>query len=130
VADRYPYPVEIRVVLTAEGDNRRTFTTMDVHEAIRFLQEFREAQLPGAPSVDGLELYAYVGEDELGSGEVGLKQGLTPVGLIPLVATKREKLDRDVLLAQMQRQSNSGGKTIRLVRFVPVEEVITLEPER
>lgn len=33
--------------------------------------------------------FAWVGEDELGSGEVGLKRGYVPAGLIPLVAIER-----------------------------------------
>jgi hypothetical protein len=32
-----------------------------------------------------LELFAWVGEDELGSGEVGLNRGWFRPGLIPLV---------------------------------------------
>jgi len=30
------------------------------------------------PDLDGFELYAYIGEDELGSGALGLKQGFAP----------------------------------------------------
>ena len=33
-----------------------------------------------------LTIYAWVGEDEYGSGRVGLKQGVVPAGIIPLVA--------------------------------------------
>jgi hypothetical protein len=64
-----------------------------------------------------MELYAWVGEDELGSGEVGLKQALVPAGLIPLVATTRDKMDRPEIVAQLQAQANRYGKPIRLVRF-------------
>lgn len=74
-----------------------------------------------------IELYAWVGEDELGSGKVGLKQGLVPAGMIPLVSTDQTKLDRAHLVEQMQAQANRYGKTIQLVRFVfdaVVQEVI------
>lgn len=33
-------------------------------------------------------LYAWVGEDELGSGEVGLKQALVPAGFIALITCR------------------------------------------
>ena len=43
--------------------------------------------------VEDVELYAWVGEDEFGSGEIGLKQGLVPAGMIPLVADTLESVD-------------------------------------
>lgn len=75
------------------------------------------------PELAGLELYAYVGEDELGSGEIGLKQGRVPAGFIPIVAIRRDKIDRDDLRMQMRRQTSRYGKQIRLVRF-RAEEVV------
>jgi len=76
-----------------------------------------------------LELYAWVGEDERGSGEVGLKQGATPCGLIPLVATSLEKLDDPGLIEQIQKQVNNFGKPIQLCRFhlAGVELIVTPE---
>jgi hypothetical protein len=41
-----------------------------------------------------LELFAWVGEDELGSGEIGLKQAHAPAGLIPMVAIRRDKVEK------------------------------------
>jgi hypothetical protein len=79
--------------------------------------------------VTHLQLLAWVGEDELGSGEVGLKQAMVPAGCIPLVATKRAKVDQMPVVKQLQQQSNNWGKTIRLCRFVYSEELITLKPE-
>jgi hypothetical protein len=70
-----------------------------------------------------VELYAWVGEDELGSGEVGLKQGYTWSGIIPLVAVRRDKIDTPDLRAQLGAQAARYGKTIRLVRFQEVETV-------
>jgi hypothetical protein len=64
-----------------------------------------------------LELYAWVGEDELGSGEIGLKQALVPAGYIPIVATTREKVDRPFIRDQMQTMVDQFGKTRYLVRF-------------
>lgn len=76
-----------------------------------------------------LALFAYVGEDEFGSGEVGLKQAHTPSGLIPLVATREAKMDQTYIKEQLQAQANAYGKTIRLVRFAEAETVLTIEPE-
>jgi len=75
------------------------------------------------------DLFAWIGEDEHGSGEVGLKQGDVPAGRIPLVATRRDKLDRATLVQQLQTQSTRYGKTLRLVRYVAIEDVVTIHPE-
>ena len=74
------------------------------------------------------DLFAWGGEDELGSGEMGLKQGRTPAGVIPLVAIQNHKEKMELLAPQMQDQSNSYNKTIKLVRYVAVEEIIELIP--
>lgn len=67
-----------------------------------------------------LALYAWVGEDELGSGKVGLKQGIVPAGMIPLVAMDYH-LDKLVkLLPQMEAQAAKYGKKLRLVKFEAV----------
>lgn len=68
-----------------------------------------------------LELYAWVGEDELGSGEIGIKQGMVAAGMIPLCAIKKEKMAK--LKDRMQLQSDTWGKKISLVRFVFAEVV-------
>jgi hypothetical protein len=75
-----------------------------------------------------LLLYAWVGEDEFGSGEIGLKQGVVPVGLIPLVALSRRKVDRLEIRQQLQAQADHYGKTIRLVEFREAETVEVIEP--
>lgn len=76
-----------------------------------------------------VELYAYIGLDEMGTGKVGLKQGYVPAGLIPLVAIDREKLDRRELQDQLQLQVNEYGHPITLTRFVAVEDVLTITPD-
>lgn len=70
---------------------------------------------------ENISLYAWIGEDELGSGEIGIKQGLVPAGLIPLVAISKPKMDG--LKIQMNTQARVYGKKIRLARFVFVEVV-------
>lgn len=70
---------------------------------------------------DPLTIYAWVGEDELGSGRIGLKQGLVPAGMIPLVAMDYH-LDRLAKLKpQMEAQAANSGMKIRLCKFVMVE---------
>ncbi len=63
-----------------------------------------------------IELYAWMGEDEFGSGKIGIKQGLVPAGFIPLVGIDREKMLK--LYPQMNEQARQYGKKISLYRFV------------
>jgi hypothetical protein len=66
-------------------------------------------------------IYAWVGEDELGSGKVGIKQAMVPAGMIPLAAMSYH-LDRLAkLLPVMEAQAMASGKKIRLVKFIAVE---------
>lgn len=68
-----------------------------------------------------LTMYAWVGEDELGSGVIGLKQALVPAGMIPLAAMGHH-LDRlDKLLPAMEAQAACYGKRIYLVKFTMIE---------
>lgn len=83
---------------------------------------------PTPDNVKEICLYAWVGEDEHGSGKVGIKQALVPAGYIPLVAVDDFKIDRDYIQEALQSQANKYGKTIRLCKFVFVEEIVTLEP--
>lgn len=78
-----------------------------------------------------LELVAWVGEDEFGSGKVGIKQGQVPAGMIPLaaVADDMPKLSAEYIQEALQQQANAYGKTIRLCRFRIVAEEIVLEPK-
>lgn len=64
-----------------------------------------------------IELFAWVGEDELGSGVVGIKQGIVPAGCIPLVATTEGKIRRGEVLAGLRAQAAKYGKKIYLCRF-------------
>jgi hypothetical protein len=66
-------------------------------------------------------MYAWVGEDECGSGVVGLKQCLVPAGMVPLAAMEHH-LDRLTgLQRQMELQASMYGKKIRLYRFEATE---------
>jgi hypothetical protein len=73
--------------------------------------------------LDELQLYAWVGEDELGSEGIGIKQGIVPAGTIPLVAIDKDKIER--VWPQMERQAADYGKRIHLCRFRFVEIVRT-----
>jgi hypothetical protein len=72
-------------------------------------------------------LYAWVGEDELNnSHELGLKQGLVPAGLIPMVSVSKEKLDK--YWTQAVVQAATYGKKIYLVKFT-ASEILNITKE-
>lgn len=73
-------------------------------------------------------LYAWVGEDELGSGEIGLKQALCPAGCIPMVATQIQKVTQPFIREQLQSVANQYGKARYLVRYVPEIVEMVIEP--
>lgn len=73
--------------------------------------------------------WAWIGEDELGSGRIGLKQAFVPAGLVPLVSIDKHKLDRDDIRKQLQDQVNEYGKVIRLVQLAFVREETIITPE-
>lgn len=78
-----------------------------------------------------MKLYAWIGEDEFGSGFVGLKQARVPAGYIPLVAIEkdRHKLEHPKLVAQLRLQAATFGKSIRFVEFTLTQDnLITLDP--
>jgi hypothetical protein len=76
----------------------------------------------GAPKeVTGLELYAWVGRDEYGSGVFGLKQALVPAGMIPMVAIDQGKLDQYWEAAEAM--AKEFGQRVYLVRLTFAEVV-------
>jgi hypothetical protein len=84
-------------------------------------------------NIEKMELYAWVGEDEFGSGVAGIKQALVQVspvasGFIPLVSIDKDKLNNQNITSQLQRQSSAYGKTIRLCKFVLEDVEVTLNP--
>lgn len=76
------------------------------------------------------EMLAYIGEDELGSGEIGLKQGMTQLGLIPLafIGTHRDRAESGPMKMQMALQARAFDKPIYLVRYAAVEIIKVYEP--
>jgi hypothetical protein len=74
----------------------------------------------------GIKLYAWIGEDEFGSGVIGLKQALVPAGYIPLVAVDRAKIDRPAIRDQLSAQARLYGKTIRLAEFEVSKDALVL----
>jgi len=74
--------------------------------------------------MNDVTLYAWVGEDELGNGKIGLKQGRVPAGIIPLVAMSYHLDKLAKLLPQMEAQAAASGKKIRLCKFVATEVAV------
>ena len=74
-----------------------------------------------------LKLWAWVGLDDLNyTGVLGLKQGRTPAGIIPLVACVEGKMTQQYIREQMQMLAKLTGVKRYLVRFrfeAVVEEV-------
>jgi hypothetical protein len=75
-----------------------------------------------------MELYAWVGEDELGSGEYGLKAAIVPAGYIPIVATSEAKVDQPYIQDQMRVIAEQFDKPRYLVRFTFAGVVRSIEP--
>ncbi len=82
------------------------------------------------PELKDPELLAWIGEDELGSGKIGIKQAIVPAGRIPIVGVidHKTKLTWPAIVNQFQRQANEYGKEIRLVRYQPVEILLVVRP--
>lgn len=81
------------------------------------------------PQPAPIELFAWIGEDEFGSGVVGLKQEMVLAGTSPLVciALHRDRLQNADTVAGMQAQADHYGKRIRFARFTIVEDLIAVE---
>lgn len=93
-----------------------SYITLANQNALRVLE-----RLAALTSQNALAIYAWVGEDENGSGKVGIKQGSVPAGIIPLAAMSYH-LDRLAkLLPAMEAQAERYGKKIRLCKFVMTE---------
>ncbi len=69
-------------------------------------------------------LYAWLGEDELGSGEIGIKQGYCQTGYTALVSVEQHKVEQ--FAGDLKEQAAEYGKTIRLIKYVPQEIILTV----
>jgi hypothetical protein len=79
----------------------------------------KETETP--QEVSEFSIYAWVGRDEFGSGKFGLKQGIVPAGVIPMVSTDQEKLDK--YWEQAEGQAVAYDQKIYLVKLSFVEVV-------
>jgi hypothetical protein len=76
--------------------------------------------------IKDLSVYAWVGEDELGSGKIGIKRALTPAGMIPLAGIDLEKMKLNFIEQALDNQGKTYNKRIYLCKFkfdTVVEEV-------
>jgi hypothetical protein len=85
--------------------------------------EARAAREPGLqPAIlTEMSLWAWLGEDEHGSGVIVLKQAQSASGLIPIVATRRAKAEK--FQPQFEAQAKRYGKRNRFCRFAYAETV-------
>lgn len=67
--------------------------------------------------IDNCNLYAWMGMDELGSNEFGIKGAIVPAGYIPLVAIKKEKMLTNNIPEQLQLMSTKYKNNIYLCEF-------------
>ena len=81
-----------------------------------------------AEKLEDVRLFAWLSEDQLGSGEVGLKQALTPAGMIPLVAVAEDKMRQGYIVDQLMAMANRYDKPISLVQYRMERVLIRLEP--
>jgi hypothetical protein len=90
---------------------------------VKPISSMGESRLQPGPDhpIRDIELFAWLGADELGSGEIGLKQARMPVGRIPLVAVKLFKMNSAAIVDAMRMEAEVYGKKIRLCRFVFAE---------
>ena len=72
-------------------------------------------------SIKDIELWAWLGEDEFGTGEIGIKQAQVPAGIVPMVAVRRDRMEK--YFHHAEAQAKRYGKKIRLCRFKFVEVV-------
>jgi hypothetical protein len=84
-------------------------------DAMEYLREDAASDLP--------PLYAWVGMDEYGSGQIGLKQGVVPAGTIPMVVVDRDLAKLEKYWPQAEEQARRYNTEIYLVRYWPVEVV-------
>lgn len=72
-------------------------------------------------SYKDVELYAWIGvDDSVGAprtDEIGLKQARCPAGWIPMVAVRRDKMEQDYIVKQMEDVSRLTGVPRVLARF-------------
>lgn len=75
--------------------------------------------------IDGqkIEMFAWIGMDEHGSGRIGLKQGRTVAGFIPLATMDFDQNKLKKLKPGLEVLSKTFGKKIYLVRLEMVEIV-------
>ncbi len=109
-----------RIVTDADGVGHIVFSPAQARSfAASLLRQADVAERGVFSELAQIEMYAWLGKDELGSGVVGLKQGDVPAGRIPMVAVSRRKMENHWHQAEMQ--AALCGQQISLVRFLFAE---------
>jgi hypothetical protein len=76
----------------------------------------------------GSVLWAWVAQEEGEHGVARLQTAWIPLGTINLVAFGRDVMAHPNLIKALQEQADKDGQTVRLVRFIRGEEVMTVRP--
>jgi hypothetical protein len=82
----------------------------------------------GQPEESGLVLWAWVGQEAGETGVARLQRAWIPLGTINLVGFSREVMADPRLVEALQAQADKDGQTVRLVKFVREQEVMTVGP--
>jgi hypothetical protein len=77
---------------------------------------------------DGSVLWAWVAQEKGETGVARLQTAWIPLGTINLAGFNEETMSDPRLVEALQQQADKDGQTVRLVKFVRAEEVLTVRP--
>ena len=86
--------------------------------------------MSGLNGEDGSVLWAWVATQKGEHGVARLQTAWIPLGTINLASFSKEVLTDPQLVEALQQQADKDGQTVRLVKFVRGEEVLTVRPRQ
>jgi hypothetical protein len=98
--------------------------------------DFKEQVTRGAKTMsgqngqDGSVLWAWVAQERGEHGMARLQTAWIPLGTINLAGFSKEVLTDPQLVEAPQKQADKDGQTVRLVKFVRGEQVLTVRPRQ
>jgi hypothetical protein len=82
------------------------------------------------PAEYGSVLWAWVAEEKGEHGVARLQTAWVPLGTINLAGFSLATMADPRLVGALQKQADKDGQTVRLVKFVRGEEVMTVRPRQ